>query len=130
MSTLAKARDYLWQLCKGTVSTNIYVSDRPAAIPDSVTDFVIVSTPMRFRSATDRGDNAIMRGAVMVELYAKNLKNGNENTAKLNSMEQAFYSALGSANINGFRIKLRGASVAPPFENYHITVITLDLIIT
>lgn len=131
MKTLSQVRDYLWTLCKTNVSATVYVSDKPSALPDNISDFVVVSTPMAFRETTDKsGLMSIIRGTVMVELFVKDNSKGIEDTKKMNIMEQAFYGVLNTANENGYHLSLRRVYTAPRFENYHITVITLDLITT
>lgn len=114
-----------------TVSNNVYSDSRLPMLPDSVKDYVVVSTPMRFKGMTDYSVDSILVGSVVIECFAKNLNSERENTSKLKTMEENASSAI--ANINpssdGFRAKVRGYFSAPQDEGFKGIILILDIIV-
>ncbi len=72
-----------------SVSENVYVEDRPLAVPHQMDDFVVVSIPYGFR------DKNVMQTALLrVELVVRNKENGVVNVEKLHSMSESFMEML------------------------------------
>lgn len=67
-------------IIKGNVSQNVFKGQR-ANVDANMKDFVVASVATR---VTDRG--ALGRCICRIELFAKNLSNGQKNTAKLSIM--------------------------------------------
>lgn len=128
--TLADIRDVIGSKFKG-VSSNTYSHSRKKVLPDSVKDYVVVSTPIRFRDITDYGVRGLMAGAVVIECFAKDLKSGLEDTARLKQMEEAAMEVIDNVSVSedGFSATLRGCFSAPSDEGFKGFVIILDIIV-
>lgn len=68
-------------IISGDVSKSIFEGKRPNVNDTKMTDFVVVSVPTNISDL-----NALGRCAVRIELFAKNLSNGEKNSAKLSLM--------------------------------------------
>ena len=78
---IGKIEDVLATVIKnGNVSAKVFKGQRPN-VDNTMNDFVVVSVPTR---VTDRG--ALGRCTCRIELFAKNLSNGEKNGTKLSLM--------------------------------------------
>lgn len=129
--TLAEIRSALGVKLKGTVTNKIFSSNPPEAMSESISDYVVISTPSRFRDVTDSGNRSIKSGLVFIECFARDKATDIEDTAKLDTMEKAVETVLGnlSVTVDGFRATFRGIYDAPVVKGFHGFVIILDIIV-
>ncbi len=87
MSIIFKRKNILQQLYDAVqgVSMHRFISDRPEAMQNGMTDFVIVDLP---NGIYDRGDT-YQESYCQISVFAKNKANGIEDTVKLDDMLNA-----------------------------------------
>lgn len=131
-STLLNIKDFMYTLCKGSVSENVLMNV-PEVIGASVNDFVVVSTPTSIRGFSDMSQDKTGSGLVMITLFARGLKSKlfglEENTAKLGEMQDNLRAAIGrTTSANGVRIVEQGFYEARnSHEGFHALSIIFNL---
>lgn len=68
------------------ISSHVYTGNRPQAITEQVSDFVIVSISNRLSSTTYGGGYGVVPSMCNIEIFVKLKKSGAENIDKLNTM--------------------------------------------
>lgn len=127
MRTTSEIKDFLWTLCHGVVSYNVYTTSKPRFVKEGIKDFVVVNNPGYLEDITDFRNGEIMDTIGMIELYVKN-EASIENTAKLHEMESALINAINNNTNEFFNITSFKSFSAPSFEDFNIVIFTINII--
>lgn len=124
-------KDYLWDICMTNVS-DVVLASVPSIIPDSVNDFVVVSTPTNFRDITDYGECKYGQGLITITLFARDLEppefGGQENTALLGDLlNKLRYSVSTDANPSYRMIETGFREARNSYNGFHAIFVIYDL---
>jgi hypothetical protein len=131
-STLLDIKDFLYTLCKSSVSSNILPSI-PTVIPATISDFVVISTPTPISDFSDYTDASTGEGMVLITLFARGTKSAKfgteQNVVKLSTMLSSLREALRTlGNQSDFRLLEQGYYEArTTYEGFNALSIILNL---